>query len=43
MAKEKADEWLDKLVKKYKVPVETETKPKKILKESQLKIILNKK
>ena len=45
MSKETKD-WMDKLVENYRIPTEEEQKkksqPKKMLKESQLKKILNK-
>ena len=45
MGKQTKD-WMDKLVENYRIPTEEETKkksqPKKMLKESQLKKILNK-
>lgn len=46
MAKDKQNEWMEKLVKNYRLPEDKpkeKVEPKKILKESQLKIILNKK
>ena len=46
MSKDKQNEWMEKLVKNYRLPEDTskqKVEPKKILKESQLKIILNKK
>lgn len=43
MSKETKD-WMEKLVKNYRLPDEKESNktPKTLLKESQLKIILNK-
>jgi hypothetical protein len=36
------DEWMERLVKNYRVPPQSENQgPKKMLKESQLKKILN--
>ena len=46
MSKDKQNEWMEKLVKNYRLPEDNpkeKVEPKKILKESQLKIILNKK
>jgi hypothetical protein len=37
----KKDQWMEDLVKKYRIPAETESKPPKILTEQQLKIIKN--
>jgi hypothetical protein len=42
--KNKADDWMEKLVRNYQLPNEPETTtPKKILTEVQKKIILGKK
>lgn len=35
----KKDQWMEDLVKKYRIPTEAETKPPKILTEQQIKII----
>lgn len=45
MNNNKQNEWMEKLVKNYRLPDEKETEKKqpiRLLKESQLKIILNK-
>jgi hypothetical protein len=42
--KNKVDNWMEKLVRNYQLPDETKSeKPKKMLTESQKKIILGKK
>lgn len=44
--KEKQNEWMEKLVKNYQLPPDKPTEkkePKRMLKESQLKIIMAKK
>jgi hypothetical protein len=42
--KNKVDEWMEKLVKNYQLPKDNgEVKPKRILTETQKKIILGKK
>ena len=42
--KNKTEDWMEKLVKNYQLPEETDTQtPKKVLTESQKKIILGKK
>jgi hypothetical protein len=42
--KDKTEDWMQQLVKKYKLPDESKPiKPKKILTEMQKKIILDKK
>jgi hypothetical protein len=46
MSNKETKDWMEKLVKNYKIPPEItkeKQEPKKILKESQLKIIMNKK
>lgn len=41
--KNKVDDWMEKLVKNYQLPVESKTEePKKVLTEAQRKIILGK-
>jgi hypothetical protein len=42
--KNKADDWMEKLVRNYQLPEEAKSeKPKKMLTESQRKIVLGKK
>jgi hypothetical protein len=44
--KDKQNEWMERLVKNYQLPTETtneKKEPKRVLKESQLKIIMAKK
>lgn len=44
--KEKQNEWMERLVKNYQLPPDTpkqKVEPKRVLKESQLKIIMGKK
>jgi hypothetical protein len=44
MSKNYTQDWMEKLVKNYKVPEETpkqKKEPARLLKESQLKIIMN--
>ena len=43
MSKDKQNEWMEKLVKNYRLPEDKpkeKVEPKKILKESQLRIIM---